>query len=65
MGEERSYRDERIQEGIEDSFANYKKQAIKAAKDLHYPPEVVKKLKDCTSLGQISIVMTTARQTYL
>ena len=65
MGEERSYRDERIQEGMDDSFSNYKKQALKAAKDLHYPEDVIKKIKSCTSFGQISIVMTTARQTYL
>lgn len=65
MGEERSYRDERIQEGIEDSFISYKKQALKAARDLHYPKDVVEKVKSCTTMGQLSIVMATARQTYL
>lgn len=65
MGEERSFRDERIQEGIEDSFANYKKHALDAAHDLHYPDEVIQKIKKCTTMGQLSIVMSTARQKYL
>ena len=60
MGEERNERGI-----IEDSFANYKKQALKAARDLCYPYEVMDKINKCTSMGQISIVMTTARQTYL
>ena len=48
-----------------DSLKLYKKQALEAARNLHYPPEVIDKIKKCKSMGQISIVMTTARQTYL
>ena len=62
--EERSYFNEQVQEGIYDSFKAYKKQALKAAKELRYPDEVSEKIKKCTSIGQITIVMTTARQTY-
>lgn len=50
---------------IDDSFANYKKQALKAAWELRYPQDVIKKIKSCTTMGQLSVVMTTARQTYL
>ena len=63
--EERSYNSIGVQEDIEDSFTNYKKQALKAAKDLHYPDDVIEKIKLCTTMGQLSVVMTTARQTYL
>jgi hypothetical protein len=48
-----------------DSLKIYKKQAIEAARNLHYPPEVISKIKKCNSMGQVSIVMTSARQTYL
>lgn len=63
--EERSYNAIRVQEGIDDSFTNYRKQALKAARDFHYPEEVINKIKMCTTIGQLSVVMTTARQTYL
>lgn len=65
MGEKNSYHDERVKEGLEDSFYLNKKQAIRAAKELCYPPQVIEKLNKCTSIGQLSIVMATARQTYL
>lgn len=64
MGE-RDYHSEQVQEGIDDSFANYKKQAMKAARDFHYPQDVKDKIEACTTIGQLSIVMTTARQRYL
>ena len=54
-----------IMDGIEDSFIVSKKQALKAAKELRYPPDVIEKIKSCTTMGQLSIVMSTARQTYL
>ena len=63
MGEE-DYEVDRT-DHFEDSFYIYKKQAIKAAKDLCYPPMVREKLEKCTTIGQLSIVMTTARKTYL
>ena len=63
--EDKSYHGQQTQEGIYDSFKNYQKQAIKAAKELSYPKEVIDKINKCTSIGQIAIVMTSARQVYL
>lgn len=54
-----------VSKGQQDSFYFAQKQALKAAKDLRYPKEVVDKLKECTTIGQLSVVMATARQRYL
>lgn len=63
MGEE-DYKVDRTTH-LDDSFVYNQAKAIDAAKDLRYPPEVVEKLKKCKTMGQLSIVMATARHTYL
>lgn len=63
MGEE-EYKVDRTTH-LDDSFVYNQAKAIEAAKELHYPPEVVEKLRKCSTIGQLSIVMTTARHTYL
>ncbi len=50
---------------IQDAFKAAKKQARKAAKDLRYPPEVIKQINKTENLDQLSIVMTSARHKYL
>lgn len=40
----------------------YKNQAKKAAKGLLYSKSVINKIDEATSIGQIQIIMTTARK---
>lgn len=41
---------------------NYKRQAIRTARDLFYPEEVIQKLKTAQSVSEISRIMKTARE---
>lgn len=41
---------------------HYKAEAIKAAKDLRYGDEVVRKIRKAKSSGEISRIMATARE---
>ena len=50
---------------VNDSLPHAKHQAIEAAKDLRYPEEVIKEIKNCKSLGSLSVIMSTARHRYL
>ena len=43
---------------------NYKKEAIKIARDFNYPVMVLLDLKTATSIAQISRIMCSARQGY-
>ena len=46
----------------EQEFKNEKKKIIKAAQDLHYPPEVIKKLRAAETPAQLNNIMKTARE---
>ncbi len=41
---------------------NYKLHAIKAAKDLYYPKEVISRLQSATTESEIERIMTSARK---
>lgn len=43
-------------------LTDYKQVAIRIAKDLEYPKEVIEKIKDATNDNEISRIMTTQRQ---
>lgn len=59
MSEKRTYEVEGYFDG---NFTHYKKQAIQAAKDLHYGKAVVKKLESAKSDIEIERIMATARR---
>ncbi len=40
----------------------YKKDALKAARDFHYPPAVIKKIELAKTESEISRIMATARR---
>lgn len=41
---------------------NYKRQAIRTAKDLHYPQYVISQLQSATTESEICHIMRTARE---
>lgn len=45
-----------------ETFASYKRRAIKAAKELFYGKDVVRRLKLCTTEGEIEHIMHDARK---
>jgi hypothetical protein len=51
-----------IFEKLSSETREYQKQAIKAAKDLRYDSEVVRKLERAKTVGEISRIMITARK---
>lgn len=46
--------------GVE--FTHYRRQMIRAAEELRYGPEVVKKVKNAKTSNEISRIMATARK---
>lgn len=46
---------------IYDEVTCYRRNAERIAKDLKYPKSVQERLRSCTTIGQISAVMTKAR----
>lgn len=46
---------------IYDEVTCYRRRAARIAKELKYPKCVQEKLRNCTTIGQISAVMTKAR----
>lgn len=46
---------------IYDEVTRYRRNAERIAKDLKYPKSVQERLRSCTTIGQISAVMTKAR----
>ena len=44
---------------------NYKRSAIKIAKELHYPESIILRLKDTQTDSEICRIMKNAREKYL
>lgn len=47
---------------MESEFKLYKKQALKAAKDLFYGKDVIRRINDATTISEIDRIMRSARK---
>ena len=62
LGTKKNVRSDYFQRSIHKELNSYRSQAIEAAKELCYPPDVITKINGAENTVQISQIMATARK---